>query len=75
MLRFSDATSTAIAVGRDVFRPDSRTFVELLMRIQSKSDVSVSTATATDVPDVSLTDSPPDPNDTVLGHFLITTWA
>ena len=25
----------AIAVGRDVFRPDANTFVELLMRIQS----------------------------------------
>ncbi|KAL1940497.1 hypothetical protein VTO73DRAFT_9069 [Trametes versicolor] len=44
----------AIAVGRDVFRPDSRTFVELLMRIQN---------------------SPPDPNDTMLSHFLIATWA
>lgn len=75
ILCFSDATSTAIAVGRDVFRPDSRTFVELLMRIQSKSLVFVSTATATDVPDMSLTDSPPDPNDTMLSHFLIATWA
>ncbi|KAI0761084.1 ARM repeat-containing protein [Trametes elegans] len=44
----------AIAVGRDVFRPDSRTFVELLMRIQN---------------------SPVDPNDTMLGHSLIATWA
>ncbi|KAI0827529.1 ARM repeat-containing protein [Trametes gibbosa] len=44
----------AIAVGRDVFRPDSRTFVELLMRIQN---------------------SPADPNDTMLGHSLIATWA
>ncbi|KAI0712864.1 armadillo-type protein [Cerioporus squamosus] len=44
----------AIAVGRDVFRPDSRTFVELLMRIQN---------------------SPVDPSDTMLSHFLIATWA
>ncbi|KAI0644762.1 armadillo-type protein [Trametes meyenii] len=44
----------AIAVGRDVFRPDSGTFVELLMRIQN---------------------SPADPNDTMLSHFLIATWA
>ncbi|RPD72308.1 ARM repeat-containing protein [Lentinus tigrinus ALCF2SS1-7] len=44
----------AIAVGRDVFRPDSRTFVELLMRIEN---------------------SPADPNDTMLSHFLIATWA
>ncbi|KAL7277457.1 hypothetical protein ACG7TL_008378 [Trametes sanguinea] len=44
----------AIAVGRDVFRPDSRTLVELLMRIQN---------------------SPADPNDTMLSHFLIATWA
>ncbi|PIL26735.1 hypothetical protein GSI_11149 [Ganoderma sinense ZZ0214-1] len=44
----------AIAVGRDVFRPDSRTFVELLMRIQN---------------------SPVDPKDTMLSHFLIATWA
>ena len=29
----------AIAVGRDVFRRDASTFVELLMRIQSKSQL------------------------------------
>jgi len=44
----------AIAVGRDVFRPDANTFVELLMRIQN---------------------SPVDPDDTMLGHYLIATWA
>ncbi|CAL1712081.1 unnamed protein product [Somion occarium] len=44
----------AIAVGRDVFRPDSAQFIELLMRIQN---------------------SPPDPSDTMLGHYLIATWA
>ncbi|KII95405.1 hypothetical protein PLICRDRAFT_86789 [Plicaturopsis crispa FD-325 SS-3] len=44
----------AIAVGRDVFRPDANTLVELLMRIQN---------------------SPPDPADTLLGHYLIGTWA
>ena len=27
----------AIAVGREIFRPDSRTFVELLMQIQSEA--------------------------------------
>ena len=31
----------AIAVGRDVFRPDSGEFVSLLMRIQSKPVVAV----------------------------------
>ncbi|KAF7978256.1 hypothetical protein HWV62_1080 [Athelia sp. TMB] len=44
----------AIAVGRDVFRPDSNTLVELLMRIQN---------------------SPVDPGDTLLNHYLISTWA
>ncbi|KZP09493.1 ARM repeat-containing protein [Athelia psychrophila] len=44
----------AIAVGRDVFRPDSGTLVELLMRIQN---------------------SPVDPGDTLLNHYLIATWA
>ncbi|KAJ3506180.1 hypothetical protein NLJ89_g7010 [Agrocybe chaxingu] len=44
----------AIAVGPDVFRPDSKTLVELLMRIQQ---------------------SPVDPNDTQLSHYLIATWA
>lgn len=29
--------NTAIAVGRDIFRPDANAFVELLMRIQSTS--------------------------------------
>ncbi len=40
LVRFSrpshSSSLVAIAVGRDVFRPDSRTFVELLMQIQSK---------------------------------------
>lgn len=31
------ASKIAIAVGRDVFRPDSATFIEQLMRIQSES--------------------------------------
>ncbi|KIM73570.1 hypothetical protein PILCRDRAFT_829051 [Piloderma croceum F 1598] len=44
----------AIAVGRDVFRPDANTLVELLMRIQN---------------------SPVDPGDTLLNHYLIATWA
>ncbi|CCM06072.1 uncharacterized protein FIBRA_08319 [Fibroporia radiculosa] len=44
----------AIAVGRDIFRPDASTFVELLMRIQN---------------------GPPDPNDTMLSHYLMSTWA
>ncbi|TFK45223.1 ARM repeat-containing protein [Heliocybe sulcata] len=44
----------AIAVGRDVFRPDSTPFIEQLMRIQN---------------------SPPDPSDTMLPHYLIATWA
>ncbi|PPQ86212.1 hypothetical protein CVT25_006892 [Psilocybe cyanescens] len=44
----------AIAVGPDVFRPDSKTLIELLMHIQQ---------------------SPHDPNDTQVGHYLIATWA
>ncbi|KAI0919362.1 hypothetical protein AcV7_006120 [Taiwanofungus camphoratus] len=44
----------AIAVGRDIFRPDANAFVEHLMRIQN---------------------SPVDPSDTMLGHYLIATWA
>ncbi|KAF9809312.1 hypothetical protein IEO21_07461 [Rhodonia placenta] len=44
----------AIAVGRDVFRPDASTFVNLLMNIQN---------------------GPPDPEDAMLGHYLISTWA
>lgn len=44
----------AIAVGRDVFRGDANTFVELLVRIQN---------------------SPVDPSDTMLPHYLIATWA
>ncbi|KAI5120820.1 hypothetical protein M0805_003216 [Coniferiporia weirii] len=44
----------AIAVGRDVFRPDSAQFVELLMCIQN---------------------SPVDPGDTMLTHYMIATWA
>ncbi len=67
-------TSAAIAVGRDVFRPDSRTFVELLMRIQSKSRAFVSINTVAYYRGA-LTDSPADPNDTMLSHFLIATWA
>ncbi|KAJ3554370.1 hypothetical protein NM688_g3146 [Phlebia brevispora] len=44
----------AIAVGRDIFRPDSATLIEQLMRIQN---------------------SPHDPADTMLDHYLIATWA
>ena len=35
VLNCSGYVSSAIAVGRDIFRPDANTFVELLMRIQS----------------------------------------
>ncbi|KAF9521782.1 armadillo-type protein [Crepidotus variabilis] len=44
----------AIAVGPEVFRPDSQALVELLMRIQQ---------------------SPTEPSDTQLSHYLIATWA
>ncbi|EMD36115.1 hypothetical protein CERSUDRAFT_156882 [Gelatoporia subvermispora B] len=44
----------AIAVGRDIFRADAETFIQLLMRIQN---------------------SPLDPGDTMLTHYLIATWA
>ena len=32
------SSHTAIAVGRDVFRPDANAFIELLMRVQSESN-------------------------------------
>ncbi|TFK20034.1 ARM repeat-containing protein [Coprinopsis marcescibilis] len=44
----------AIAVGKDIFRPDSSSLIESLMRIQN---------------------SPRDPNDTQVMHYLISTWA
>ncbi|KAA1478264.1 ARM repeat-containing protein [Dentipellis sp. KUC8613] len=44
----------AIAVGRDVFRGDSATLVELLVHLQN---------------------SPVDPGDSMLPHYLIATWA
>ncbi|EKM53787.1 uncharacterized protein PHACADRAFT_260306 [Phanerochaete carnosa HHB-10118-sp] len=44
----------AIAVGRDVFRPDANTFIERLIRIQN---------------------TPADNSDSLLGHYLIATWA
>jgi hypothetical protein len=62
----------AIAVGRDVFRADANTLVDLLMRIQSMFDTFISI-------DVCFTlnflDSAPDPDDTLLGHYMIATWA
>ncbi|THG94123.1 hypothetical protein EW026_g7284 [Hermanssonia centrifuga] len=53
-LRLKAMELVAIAVGRDVFRPDSAPFIEQLMRIQN---------------------SPIDPGDTLLTHYLIATWA
>lgn len=60
----------AIAVGRDVFRPDANTFIELLMRIQSMS-LSLECNSGADP----CADSPPDLQDTMLTHYLIATWA
>ena len=41
-----DTTLEAIAVGRDVFLPDSTVLIELLMRIQSRFNVSLSSCHA-----------------------------
>ena len=65
-------TRLAIAVGRDVFRPDSSTFIEQLMRIQSeifRPIIYPGRVLKTDL------DSPHDSNDTMLDHYLIATWA
>lgn len=62
--------SSAIAVGRDVFRADSATLVELLIRIQSGSLIYTFERSL-----ISALESPLDPNDTQLGYYLISTWA
>lgn len=65
-------TLKAIAVGRDVFRPDANTLVELLIRIQSEySHFSLEES----IFDGLSLESPVDPADTQLGHYLIATWA
>lgn len=63
---------SAIAVGRDIFRADANTLVELLMRIQS-TYISFLCGSCSDTP--SIVDSPLDPGDTLLSHYLIATWA
>ncbi|KAF7789279.1 hypothetical protein EIP86_000220 [Pleurotus ostreatoroseus] len=62
----------AIAVGRDVFRPDSSTFIEQLMRIQSEIFRPIIYPVRVFKTDL---DSPHDSNDTMLDHYLIATWA
>lgn len=64
----------AIAVGRDVFRPDSSTFIELLMRIQS-APPRYRIVNLTNVYCTGDADSPLDPGDVMLNHYLIATWA
>ncbi len=64
----------AIAVGRDVFRPDSAPFIEQLMRIQSKLQPFHIHSVIVDTYNCN-TDSPIDPGDTLLTHYLIATWA
>jgi importin-5 len=63
----------AIAVGRDVFRPDANTLVELLMRIQSSSPFCHFVIFCLSL--MEYADSPTDPGDTLLNHYLIATWA
>jgi importin-5 len=63
----------AIAVGPNVFRPDSNTLVELLIRIQSISLFSSYAAFRFSTSFV--LESPIDPQDTQISHYLIATWA
>ena len=60
-----------IAVGPNVFRPDSNTFIELLIRIQSKLSFSLCSFFFNFL----LLESPIDPGDTQISHYLIATWA
>ena len=62
----------AIAVGPNVFRPDSNTLVELLIHIQSISFFSLC---GFPFFNLLLLESPIDPGDTQLSHYLIATWA
>ena len=66
----SNLVCTAIAVGQDVFLPDSTVLIELLMRIQSRFYAVFST-----LADNRQLESPIDPSDTQLQHYLIGTWA
>lgn len=67
---FPDVLCTAIAVGQDVFLPDSTVLIELLMRIQSQF------YTVCIILDNNRQlESPIDPSDTQLQHYLIGTWA
>jgi hypothetical protein len=68
--------SPAIAVGREVFRADAGAFVEILIRIQSTlSTFSRITKFQCRRRGLGPTDSPVDPSDTMLPHYLIATWA
>ena len=64
---------SAIAVGPNVFRPDSNTLVELLIRIQSILLLSL----FYNFPffNLLILESPIDPGDTQIAHYLIATWA
>jgi len=64
----------AIAVGKEVFRPDSGTLVELLIRIQSEPGFD-SLAVASLANCRSLVEMPQDPSDTQLTYYLMSTWA
>jgi hypothetical protein len=55
----------AIAVGRDIFRPDTNTLVELMIQIQSRFFGAIDEKISNTV----------DPADTQLGNYLIATWA
>ena len=68
-------TDAAIAVGRDVFRADSAEFVELLMQIQSMLLFFYPCLLSKNSCVLQNKDSPIDPGDTMLNHYLIATWA
>jgi hypothetical protein len=64
----------AIAVGPNVFRPDSNTLVELLIRIQSILFFSFYAAFRFST-SFFILESPIDPQNTQISHYLIATWA
>lgn len=67
----ANGIGAAIAVGRDVFRPDAPQFVELLMQLQSMSEDSCHVIGVL----IFFLASPMDPDDTMLPHYLSASWA
>jgi importin-5 len=62
---------TAIAVGRETFRPDAGRLVELLIKVQSKYLVHFFLS----VKLMMCAETPVDPSDAQIGHYLMSTWA